>query len=71
MKSEFQSLIATNGVAKSNKSIKDTILMYLYYWPLFLISVFLLLALAYIYLRYTIPLYSANTIINVRGETTN
>ncbi|HYO21963.1 MAG TPA: hypothetical protein VER36_06130, partial [Flavisolibacter sp.] len=71
MKSEFQSLISTNGAAKSSKSLKDTVLMYLYYWPLFLLSLLIALGIAYIHLRYTIPLYSANTIINVRGETTN
>ncbi|MDB5205625.1 MAG: hypothetical protein JWR72_700 [Flavisolibacter sp.] len=69
MKNEFQSLIQMNGT-KSSKSLKDTVLSYLYYWPLFLISLFLFLGVGYVYIRYTVPLYEANTIINVRGETT-
>jgi capsular exopolysaccharide synthesis family protein len=70
MKSEFQSLISSNGV-KSSKSLKDTVLMYVYYWPLLVISLLICLGLGYVYIRYAVPLYSANTIINVRGETTN
>lgn len=71
MKSEFQGLIGSNRPAeKSSKSLKEMVLMYLYYWPLFVVSVLLALAAGYIYLRYQVPLYSANTIINVRGETT-
>jgi len=69
MKNEFQSLVQAKS-AKSSKSMKETVLMYLYYWPLFLVSLLILLGLAYLYIRYSVPLYSANTIINVKGETT-
>lgn len=71
MKSELQGLISNNGAGVKSKSVKDTVLMYLYYWPLFVISLLVALALGYVYLRYQVPLYAANTIINVRGETTN
>src|SRR5829696_4326221 len=69
MNSEFTNLIQTNSVT-SSKSLKDTVLMYLYYWPFFIGSLLLFLALGYTYIRYSVPLYSANTIINVKGETT-
>ncbi len=67
MTSGFKSLIQTNKVA-SAKSFKDTLLTYLYYWPLFLISLLLFLAAGFAYIRYSIPLYVANTIINVKGD---
>jgi capsular exopolysaccharide synthesis family protein len=71
MKSEFQGLIGSNQPGgKSGRSLKETVMMYLYYWPLFVVSVMLALAAGYVYLRYQVSLYSANTIINVRGETT-
>src|SRR5829696_1196955 len=68
MTSEFQNLIKTNGTA-SSKSLKDNILAYLYYWPLFLVSLLLGLGLGYVKIRYTVPEYAANTFINVKGET--
>ncbi|RYZ45225.1 MAG: hypothetical protein EOP49_25595, partial [Sphingobacteriales bacterium] len=70
MKNELQGLVQPTASAASSKTIKDTILMYLYYWPLFLISLLVGLGLGYVKLRYTTPLYAANTIINVKGETT-
>ncbi|RYY14123.1 MAG: hypothetical protein EOO04_30730, partial [Chitinophagaceae bacterium] len=71
MKNELQGLVQTNtSTGASSKTIRDTILMYLYYWPLFLISLFIGLGLGYIKLRYTVPMYAANTVINVKGETT-
>lgn len=69
MNNEFQNLIQSAGT-KSSKSLKDKALTYLYYWPLFLVCLLLSLGAAYIYIRYAVPLYSANTIINVKGETT-
>ncbi|RYZ61849.1 MAG: hypothetical protein EOO14_03880, partial [Chitinophagaceae bacterium] len=69
MKNELQGLVQTNTSA-GGKSIKDTVLTYVYYWPLFLISLLVGLGLGYIKLRYTAPLYAANTVINVKGETT-
>jgi len=71
MKNEIQGLVQTNAGGGGGKSIKDTVLMYLYYWPLFLVSLLLGLGAGYIILRYTVPLYAANTVINVKGETTN
>ena len=69
MKNELQGLVQTNTVA-SSKSLKDTLLTYVYYWPFFLLSLAVGLGLGYIKLRYTEPLYEANTVINVKGETT-
>lgn len=72
MKNEIQGLVQTNaGGSGSGKSLKDNVLMYLYYWPLFLVSLLIGIGLGYIKLRYTAPLFAANTVINVKGETTN
>ena len=69
MASEFQSLLQQKK-GGSGRSMKDTMLKYLSYYPLFLFFIALCLGAAYLYLRYAVPLYSASTFINVKGETT-
>lgn len=70
MASEFQNLLKNRTAGGGSISAKDVILKYLAHWPLFLLGLLLSLGAAYIYLRYTVPTYAANTIINVKGETT-
>lgn len=47
-------------------SLKDFIMRYLRYLPLFILSISLALLLAYVYLRYTIPLYNARATIMIK-----
>ena len=41
---------------------------YLFFWPIFLVSLVCFLAGAYIYLRYSTPLYQANATIQVKDR---
>src|SRR5690606_29047996 len=60
-----------NGFQKSNESkpfeIKEIILKYLNNWYWFVLSVVLILAVAFIYVRYTRPLYQISSTI-LMGE---
>lgn len=47
-------------------SLKDFIMRYLRYLPLFILSVSLALLISYVYLRYTIPLYNARATIMIK-----
>ena len=49
-------------------NIRESIDRYLVYWRWFVVSVLLCLAIAYVYLRYTTPQFSASTTILVKDE---
>ncbi|MFN2261216.1 MAG: GumC family protein [Psychroflexus sp.] len=50
---------------KSEGDIKQIIFQYLKYWPWFVISVFICLSLAFLYLRYTTNIYKTATQIKI------
>ena len=49
-------------------SIKDYLLRYVRYWYIFLFAVIIALVAAFVYLRYTIPLYSTQATIIIKDE---
>jgi capsular exopolysaccharide synthesis family protein len=49
-------------------SVKDFIMRYLRYLPLFIISISIALIIAYVYLRYTTPLYSARATMLIKTD---
>jgi tyrosine-protein kinase Etk/Wzc len=49
-------------------SIKDFLMRYVRYLPLFIISVGIALTLSYVYLRYTTPLYNARATILIKTD---
>ncbi|RZK70913.1 MAG: hypothetical protein EOO92_20775, partial [Pedobacter sp.] len=53
---------------ESEFNIKEAIFPFLSRWPWFILAVFLALASAYVYLRYTIPVYRASTTILVKDD---
>lgn len=60
--------IYTEGSTDNGLNIKEVVLNYLKYWKWFLITTALFLLLAKIYLRYSIPLYKAQTTILIKDE---
>lgn len=53
---------------KEDNSIVQVVATYLPYWPLFTIFLFLAAGGAYLYLRYTIPLYEATATLIIKDE---
>src|SRR5688572_2100651 len=53
---------------KENNFVSAITFRYLPYWPLFLIIILLSLAVAWIYLRYTTPVYEASATILLKDE---
>jgi tyrosine-protein kinase Etk/Wzc len=49
-------------------SVKDFLMRYVRYLPLFIISVSIALTLAYVYLRYTMPLYNARATLLMKTD---
>lgn len=49
-------------------TLKDRLLRYLAYWPLFLISTILCLGAGIMYIKYTVPKYVSNTSLLVKGS---
>ena len=49
-------------------SLKDFIMRYIRYIPLFIISIAIFLFLAYLYLRYTTPLYNARASLLIKTD---
>src|SRR5215208_512840 len=52
-------------------SFKDVLFKYIRFLPLFIISIALSLLVAYIYLRYTTPVYSSNGALIVKEDNGN
>ncbi|MCL5244773.1 polysaccharide biosynthesis tyrosine autokinase [Cellulophaga sp. 20_2_10] len=59
---------STSSGIKSGIDIKEIIKNYTKHWKWFVVSVFLALALAFVYLRYTVPQYSAIAKIQIISE---
>ena len=55
-------------VQKEENSITQVIAKYMPYWPMFLLFSLLSLCGAYLYLRYTIPLYEATATLIIKDE---
>jgi tyrosine-protein kinase Etk/Wzc len=53
---------------KENNFFSSVMFRYLPYWPLFLIMTLLSLAVAWVYLRYTTPVYEASATILIKDE---
>ena len=51
-----------------NRSLRETLVQYLRYWKWFLLSTIAMMGIAFAYLRYSIPKYQANAIIQVVEE---
>ncbi|WP_136668965.1 polysaccharide biosynthesis tyrosine autokinase [Flavobacterium sp. H122] len=49
-------------------NLKQLLVSYLHYWKWFLLSVFLCLALAKIYLRYSVPVFKASATLLIKDE---
>ena len=48
--------------------IHQTASKYLPYWPMFLISIIIAMVIAFVYLRYTIPIYEATASVIIKDE---
>ncbi|HEY8894805.1 MAG TPA: polysaccharide biosynthesis tyrosine autokinase [Niastella sp.] len=60
------------GIDKSTHlTIKEHVMRYLAYWPLFLASLIICITAGFTYLRYATPIYKATTLILVKGEENN
>lgn len=65
---------ATNlfGIDKSTHlTIKEHVMRYLAYWPLFLLSLIICISVGFSYIRYATPIYRATTLILVKGDENN
>ena len=61
--------INTNtGNAGISNSIGELISRFFYYWPLLILSVIVCLAIAYTFLRYTIPIYKVETTLMIKDD---
>lgn len=58
----------SNSDIESSFNIKEIVLKYLEHWRWFLLSVFFFIALGKIYLRYSVPVYSASTSILIKDD---
>jgi tyrosine-protein kinase Etk/Wzc len=56
------------GEEESSIDLQGLIAKYLYHWPLFLVTLFAFIGLAFIYLRYTQPKYSVNTTLLIKDD---
>jgi len=60
------------GIDKSTHlTVKEHVMRYLAYWPLFLVSLIICISAGFTYLRYATPIYKATTLILVKGEENN
>lgn len=65
----MQNSYTSNSITEeSNINIKEILAKYLVYWKWFLISLFLFLVIAKLYLRYSVPVYSASTSLLIKDE---
>jgi len=49
-------------------NLRETFLKYLYHWPLFLVGVLLALILAFLYVRYSVPVYEVKAKLLIKDE---
>jgi len=60
------------GTDKSSSfTLKEHFRRYLAYWPLFLLSLIICIAMGFMYIRYATPVYRASTLILVKGDQNN
>jgi len=62
-----------NNTRKINEEVEESLIQqlvskYLPYWPMFLIAIALALGIAFIYLRYKVPIYEATATIIIKDE---
>jgi uncharacterized protein involved in exopolysaccharide biosynthesis len=55
-------------VKKEENLIVQILVKYMPYWPMFLFFLILSISGAYLYLRYTIPLYEATATLIIKDE---
>ena len=53
---------------KEDNLLHQFVSKYLPYWPLFLLSIIIGIGLAFVYLRYTIPVYEATATLIIKDE---
>ena len=66
MAGEFKDVLGED--TGSSFTIKEYLLKYLAYWPLFLVSLFVCISAGVLYTRYATPIYKATTLILVKGD---
>lgn len=52
----------------SRLNLKEFIVKYISYWPLFIVSLGIAISVAFLYLRYTIPLYSVKSLLLIKDD---
>lgn len=52
----------------SRLNLKEFIVKYISYWPLFIVSLGIAMSVAFLYLRYTIPMYSVKSLLLIKDE---
>lgn len=68
MEENFSKTITENRKELWNLSFRDLFYKYVRFLPLFVLSVALCLLLAFLYLRYTIPIYNVGGTMNIKSE---
>lgn len=63
-----EQVVNSNKNELFNLSLRDVFYKYIRFLPLFILSVAFALLIAYIYLRYTIPIYSVSSSMIIRSE---
>jgi tyrosine-protein kinase Etk/Wzc len=64
---EFNSDFIINE-EKSSVNIREILSNYVYHWPVFFLGVFVCIITAFIYLRYTQPIYSINSTLLIKDD---
>ena len=64
----MKDLIATKNSSDNQLSIKEQLFAYLAHWRWFLLSIAIMLLISYVYLRYSIPIYSTEATIFVKDD---
>ena len=67
-RSSFQSPLDLNKNGENEVSILEIMFRYLKHWKWFLASVVVALLLAFLYLRYTVPVYNVSSIVLLKHE---
>jgi len=68
MKTEKHSANEDNSVINADIDINEILAKYQYHWPLFIIGLILSLSAAFLYLRYTKPIYQSSATLLIKDE---
>lgn len=68
MEEQYSSAINENRKELWNLSFRDLLYKYIRFLPLFVLSVAISLVVAFLYLRYTIPIYSVGGTIHIKSD---